>query len=268
MKTLKFKTLLIAIVSAVTFSSCLGDSETIDYPYYSSYVTFDPNALFGYTFYSDFGCTLIPTSQSITEVMPNLSNVNPKRLLISFNLASDSENGKPLEAGKTYQIILKSAYGSNIELPTYETIDTYNNQAAVDSLTTNNCTINNINSNIWAVNGYANAEMTILYDYDKRFYMNSYYNHETDIDLANKTMYLNIYYNNNTKNAYQTGRSVFSFSLPQGAAAQFLTNGFNTTDSIQLVMRAIKDYDMTLQKVGECKMAIKDFYKPGMSQPF
>lgn len=263
MKTLKFKTLLIAIVSAVTFSSCLDDSDTTDYPNYSSYVTVSGDGAFGYTFYSDLGCTLMPTSQSITEVMPGLSKANAKRLLIAFDLASESENGKPLEAGKTYQIIVKSAYGYNIEVPTYETIDTYSNQAAVDSLTSKNCMINYANNNIWAANGYANAEMTILYDYDKRFYMNTYYDHEKDIDLENGTMYLNIYYNNNSKNAYQTGRSVFSFSLPQSAAAQFLTNGFSSTDSIQLVMRAIKDYDMTLQKVGECKMAIKDFYKPG-----
>ena len=268
MKTLKFKTLLLALVSAVTMSSCLNDSEVTDYPTYSSYVTVSGDAFFGYTFHSDFGCTLLPTSESILEVIPGLNNTKVERLYVAFDLVPESENGKQLEPGRTYKIALKSAYGSNIAIPTYSTIDTYSNQAAVDSLTTKNGSINAFNSNIWAINGYANAEMTILYDYNKPFYMHTYYNHETDIDLQNKTMYLNVYYNDNASTPIQTGRSVFSFNLPQGAASEFLRNGFSGNDTITLVMKAMVDHSMQLAPVGECKMSINDFYKPGDSQIF
>ena len=262
MKTLKFKTFFIALLSVVTFSSCLGESETTDYPNYSSFVTISGDAFFGYTFHSDFGCTLQPTQESINQVLPGLKNSSAKRALISFDLIPESENGKELKAGETYTIALKAAYGSNIALPTYSTIDTYGNQTAADSLTAKNGSISNIKSQIWAINGYANAEMTIVYDYNKPFYMNTYYDYNKDIDIEGKTLYLNIYYNKNSTSATQPGSSVFSFSLPQSAANQFLMNGFAKEDSINLVMKAITDYDLQLKEVGKCKMAIKDFYQP------
>jgi len=262
MKTLKFKTFFIVLLSAVTFSSCLGESETTDYPSYSSFVTISGDEFFGYTFHSDYGCTLRPTKESISQVLPGLKNSSVKRALVSFDLVPESENGKELKAGETYTIALKAAYGSNIALPTYNTIDTYGDQTAVDSLTAKNGSINNINSQIWAINGYANAEMTILYDYNKPFYMNAYYDYNNDIDIENKTLSLNIYYNKNSTSASQTGKSVFSFSLPQSAASQFLNNGFNREDTINLIMKAITDYNMQLKEVGKCKMAIKDFYQP------
>jgi hypothetical protein len=56
--------------------------------------------------------------------------------------------------------------------------------------------------------------------------------------------------------------------LPQGAASEFLRNGFSGNDTITLVMKAMVDHSMQLAPVGECKMSINDFYKPGDSQIF
>lgn len=263
MKALKLKTLFVALASAMTFSSCLGDSEVADYPHYSSYVTVDGDSMFGYTFYADFGATLLPTSQSIQEVLPGLANANVKRMYISFDLVPESDNGKTLEAGNTYTIALKSSYGSNMAIPTYNTIDTYNNQAAADSLTTKNEPINTIENKIWAVNGYVNASMTINYSYDDLFYMHTYYNSEEDIDLDEKTVYMNLYYNSNSSYANQQGSSIFSFELPRYAATKLLMNGFSSNDSINLVLRGVTGFSSEMTQVGQCKMAIKDFYQPG-----
>lgn len=243
-------------------SSCLGDSETVDYPHYSSLVTISGDAFFGYTFHSDFGCTLLPTQESINLVLPGLKNSSVKRALISFDLVPETDNGKELKAGETYTIALKATYGSNIAIPTYNTIDTYGNQTASDSLTTKNGSINYIAENFTAINGYANAEMTIMYDYSKPFYMNTYFDSNNDIDFENKTLYLNVYYNKNSSSTGQAAKSIFSFKLPEYAANQFMMNGLNRNDSINLVLKAISGYDTQLKQVGSCKMAIKDFFEP------
>lgn len=263
MKALKLKTLFVALASAMTFSSCLGDSGVTDYPYYSTYVTVGGDGMFGYTFYTDFGATLLPTSQSIQEVVPGLTTSEVKRMHISFNLVPESDNGKTLEAGETYTIALKASYGSNIAIPTYNTINTYGNPAATDSLTTKNEPINTIENKIWAINGFVNASMTIDYNYSTPFYMNAFYDSENDIDLDEKTLYLNLYYNSNSSYADQQGSSVFSFKLPQDAASKFIMNGFNNTDSINLVLRAATNHMLEMTEVGQCQMAIKDFYLPG-----
>lgn len=263
MKALKLKTLFVALASAMTLSSCLGDSEVTDYPHYSTYVTVKGDSFFGYTFYADFGGTLIPTLQSIKEVVPGLVNSDVKRMYISFDLVPESDNGKTLQAGATYNIALKSSYGSNIAIPTYSTVDTYGNQAAIDSLTTKNEPINTISNRIWAANGYLNTSMTIDYDYSKPFYMHTYYNPEEDINFDEKTLHLNLYYNSNSTYTDQQGSSVFSFELPQYAASQFLMNGFSSNDSINLVLRAVTDHTLQLTEITQCKMAIEDFYQPG-----
>ena len=51
--TLKLSTLLVAIASAFTFSSCLNNDDDSTYPTYSSYVTITGDQFIGYTFYSD-----------------------------------------------------------------------------------------------------------------------------------------------------------------------------------------------------------------------
>ena len=73
MKTLKFSTLLIALASVFTFSSCL-DSGNDDYGNrFRSYVTITGGSGFGYTFHDDVGCTLKPTAASIQAVLPGLA---------------------------------------------------------------------------------------------------------------------------------------------------------------------------------------------------
>ena len=254
MKTLKFKTLLVTFVAAITLSSCLSDNDVTDYPHYSSYVTVGGDGMFGYTFYADFGSKLIPTMASIQETLPGLGKSGAKRAYIAFDLASETENGKELVAGETYQIIVRNDYfRPNYAIPTYETIKSTD---ATDALHTKNQRINNVDQNIWAANGYVNAQLTISYFSNKDFDLKAYYTEE-DIDVTNNTFNLNLYYNSNSEQTNSQGTSIISFRLPEEVAHKF------QGESINLVLNAITDYEgISLTKVAECKMAVKDFYAP------
>jgi hypothetical protein len=253
--TLKFSTLLVALASVFTFSSCLNSDDSSNYPAYASYVTITGDQFLGYTFHSDFGCTLRPTSASVQEVLPGLGNSKVKRAYVAFDLASETENGKNLEVGKIYDIILRQSYYANYAIPTYNTIKL---TAASDSLITKNKYVQDVNKDIWASNGYVNALITINYQQNKTFSMNTYYSEE-DIDVANNTLNLNLYYNSNSESQNAQGQSVFSFRLPE----EVIYNNHFSTDSITLVLNAISGYDNSqLKKVGECKVAMKDFSEP------
>lgn len=253
--TLKFSTLLVALASVFTFSSCLNSDDSSNYPAYASYVTITGDQFLGYTFHSDFGCTLRPTSASVQEVLPGLGNSKVKRAYVAFDLASETENGKNLEVGKIYDIILRQSYYANYAIPTYNTIKL---TAASDSLITKNKYVQDVNKDIWASNGYVNALITINYQQNKTFSMNTYYSEE-DIDVANNTLNLNLYYNSNSESQNDQGQSVFSFRLPE----EVIYNNHFSTDSITLVLNAISGYDNSqLNKVGECKVAMKDFSEP------
>ena len=251
--TLKFSTLLVALASVFTFSSCLNSDDSSNYPAYASYVTITGDQFLGYTFHSDFGCTLRPTSASVQEVLPGLGNSKVKRAYVAFDLASETENGKNLEVGKIYDIILRQSYYANYAIPTYNTIKL---TAASDSLITKNKYVQDVNKDIWASNGYVNALITINYQQNKTFSMNTYYSEE-DIDVANNTLNLNLYYNSNSESQNAQGQSVFSFRLPEEVITRF------SAESITLVLNAITGYENNqLTKVGECKVALKDFSEP------
>ena len=253
--TLKFSTLLVALASVFTFSSCLNSDDSSNYPAYASYVTITGDQFMGYTFHSDFGCILRPTSASVQEVLPGLSNSKVKRAYVAFDLASETENGKNLEVGKIYDIILRQSYYANYAIPTYNTIKL---TAASDSLITKNKYVQDVNKDIWASNGYVNALITINYQQNKTFSMNTYYSEE-DIDVANNTLNFNLYYNSNSESQNAQGQSVFSFRLPE----EVIYNNHFSTDSITLVLNAISGYDNSqFNKVGECKVAMKDFSEP------
>lgn len=262
MKALKLSlfSFLIALVSAFTFSSCLDNKDSSNFPMYSMYVTITGDDLFGYTFYADNGSILIPTTSSVKEVLPGLSGSNIKRALVSFDLASETENNYYLESGKRYDIILRQSYYSNYSIPTFSTIDVATHTAALDSLTQNNDEVNNVDKNIWAINGYVNASITLNYDYSRPFYMHTFYDSEKDVNVTNNTLYLNLYYNNNTTTVSQQGNGVFSFKLPEEIASTF-----NPNDSVELVLRAvINNHEQIYSEVGKCKLTVKDFYTPGL----
>lgn len=255
MKALKISALLAALAAVFTFSSCLNDDDTNDVPRFTSYVTITGDATFGYTFHSDFGCTLKPTAASIQEVLPGLSQANVKRAVVAFDLLNDSESTIQLEAGKTYDIVLRSYYYANYAVPTYQTLDVTGNTVATDTLTANDDRIIAIDD-VWAINGFVNANLTLLYDNAKTFYLNTYYDYEKDIDVDNSTMYLNLYYNHNSTNAINQGKSVFCFDLPEEVAYEFMT------DSIDLVLRAVTEERGEYREAARCRMAVEDFFIP------
>ena len=255
MKTFKISTLLVALASVFAFSSCLNDTDDSGSATYSTYVTIAGDSFFGYTFYADNGCILIPTLQSVSEVLPGLSGSSVKRAVVSFDLLDESKNGDILESGKTYQIVLKSSY-YNYAIPTYNTLDITDNAMAADTLTTNNKQIYDINQNIWAANGYVNAQMTINYDQNKNFYLHTYYDRDKDINVETNTLYLNIYYNHNADYPTSQGSSVFSFDLPDDAAYAF------KGDSVDVVLRSLTMLDFHMTQVGKCRMSVNDFRVP------
>lgn len=261
MKTLKFSTLLIALASVFTFSSCL-DSGNDDYGNrFRSYVTIT-NSGFGYTFHDDVGCTLKPTAASIQAVLPGLATSNVKRAFVAFELVND-ETTTQLLPGKTYDINLVQDYYANIPLPTYGTTRRNPNPATAEAdtlITKNNGQINYVNENIWAINGYVNAEMTIVYDGKTSPKMKLYYN-PNDVDATNNTLTLNVYFNSNEEYSYTQAQSVFSFDLPEEVYNEF------QADSINLVLKAnLGSHDLIgspgLTEVGRCKLATKDLFQP------
>jgi hypothetical protein len=261
--TLRLSTFIVALVSVFTFSSCLNDDNASSNGAMNYYpVTIYGNNDFGYTFYADFcDSKLIPSMTNIMEVIPYLTTRNDiKRAFIAFDLASETENGKELVAGETYQIIVRNDFfRRNNFIPTYNTVMSTD---TTDSLHTSNQRINYVDSNrIWAENGYVNAQLTINYYNDKNFDpfkldLKAYYTEE-DIDVANNTFNLNLYYNSNSEQTNSQGTSDFSFRLPEEVAHKF------QGETINLVLNAITEYgSTTLTKVAECKMAVKDFYAP------
>ena len=205
-----------------------------------------------YTFYSDFGYILKPTTESVKNVLYNWNMQNVKRGIIYFDLASETEQIIEFKPGQRYDIVL-NANGNNIPIPTYEST------RQSDSLVTNNKSVLNVDKSIWAVNGFLNALITINYKSGKEFSMSTYYSEE-DIDVTNNTLNLNLYYNSNSENSdTQIGPYPFSFRLPE----EVIDNNHFSADSITLVLNAISGYDNSqLNKVGECKVALKDFREP------
>ena len=159
--TLRLSAFIVALVSLFTFSSCLNDNNgsSSSANYYSP-VTITGNNDSGYIFYADFGSKLIPSMTNIMEVIPDLTTRNDiERAYIAFDLASETENGKDLVAGETYQIIIRNDYFSpNYVIPTYKTVMS---TEVTDSLHTYNQRINTVDQNIWAANGYVNAKLTL-----------------------------------------------------------------------------------------------------------
>ena len=259
--TLKFSTLLVAFASVFTFSSCLNNNNngSSNANYYSA-VTITGNDLLGYTFYADFGSILIPTTASIQQHIPYLGKSGAKRAYIAFDLESETENGKDLIAGQIYNIVIREHWYGNINyaIPTAETLLS---KEESDTLHTNNESIINVKDDIWAANGYVNAQLTLNYYYEptKTTYALKAYYTENDIDVANNTLNLNLYYNNLRETTNNQGSSVISFRLPEEV---IYTHQFSA-DSINLVLNAITgNNNNQLTKVGECKVALKDFSEP------
>lgn len=256
MKTFKLSALLVALTSVFSLSSCLDDNNNSSYATYSSYVTIVGDQVFGYSFYSDWGCILRPTTASVEQVLPGLSSSNVKRAVVSFDLA-DGSVLESFEKGKTYDIVLKSSYYGNYSLPTCTTINTYYSETAQDTLTTKNGYVYSVDNSIWAVNGYLNANIRLEYNNNIPFYMNTFFNSEKDIDVANNKLNLFLYYNCNTDQPSSSGQSVFSFALPQELYGSF------SSDSIEIVLNAKTSGDPTVfREVGTCRLAQKDLLQP------
>ena len=262
MKTLKISTLLVALASVFTFSSCLDNGNDNYGNRFRSYVTITGDNSFGYTFHDDVGCKLFPTSASIQSVLPGLPGSNVKRAYVAFELVND-ETTTQLLAGKSYEIKLVNDYYANYTLPTFTSVRRNENLAGTEAdtlVTQNNGRISSINSSIWAINGYVNASMVIDWDGNSNPILRTYYN-ASDVDALNNTLTLNLYYNAKTENTYTQAQSVFSFDLPEEVYNSY------QTDEITLILKAkqsngLGSNDTKMSEVGRCKLALKDLFQP------
>lgn len=225
MKKMKLAVMFAALVSALTFSSCLnGDGGPSGPAFGNVLVTVTGDELLGYKLYSDYGPILIPTSQSVAQ-LPGLKKI--KRAIVAFDLVGDQDISV-LEPGKSYNVVLNPNYCGGI--PTSTVIDTYQNEAA-DTLFKNQDPISSFEG-LYAVNGYANVSISVPYDRTKMFYMNAGYDSDLDVNSSTNTLSLTVYYDNNSSNAYEIGNSIFSFKLPAQEYGKF------EGDSINLILKA------------------------------
>lgn len=247
MKKMKLAVVFAALVSVVGFSSCLN-SDGNSGPAFASFVTVTGDDLLGYKLYSDVGYTMVPTSQSVSQ-LPWLKNT--KRALVWFDIAAE-ENPTQLEPNKNYNVVLSNT--GSFPLFTNTVIDTYQNEPA-DTLQANQDPITSIQG-LWAVKGYCNATIGVQYDPSKRWYMNAGYDSSEDVDPSTNTLTLTVYYDSNAENAYDSGSSYFSFKLPESEYGQF------TADSINLVLRAKTTNSGDSFEEVKCRMAKSDLFAP------
>lgn len=246
---MKLAVVFAAFVSVLSFSSCLNSDGDSNYPNFQAVVTVTGDEILGYRLYADYGPVLIPTSQSVAQ-LPGLKNI--KRAIVAFDVVGE-ENVTSLDPKKSYNVVLNAAFCAGI--PTSTIIDTYENEAATDTLFKNQDPIVSFEG-LYALKGYANVTMTIPYDRTKMFYMNVGYDSDKDVDASKNTLSLTVYYDNNTSNTYEQGRSVFSFKLPEEEYGKF------TNDSIDVVLKAkTTSSGEELQEL-KCKMAKSDLFAP------
>jgi hypothetical protein len=200
--------LMAALVSAFALSSCLGESESYDYPTYEAMVTVGTNAK---NLYSDAGYTLNPMN-----TITGLDKV--ERAVVAFNLVPSELNGAQLEAGKTYDVELDANYSYSI--PTKSVIDLNNNVVAADTLINTQLPISSVNG-IHVKNGYLTANLFFSTRQYSPYYVDLAFDSEKDVDLNTNTVTFKLYYDCNATPANIQVNYPFSFRLPSGLAYRF-----------------------------------------------
>ena len=248
MKTLKMMAVgMTALLSTFTMSSCLGSSsDSTGVDAYNVPVTVVESGLYGTYFYADMGCTLVPTSSSLSQV--TLTNV--RRAMIAFSFTDENVSATTLTAGGTYNVALEPSYCYSI--PTYDVIDRYNNEEA-DSLQTRQTGISTLStSTFYVTNGFLTTQLTLPYTSGTAYSLNVLYNSQEDVDVENNKVTLNLLYSHNATQAYYTGSSVFSFKLPSGLASKF------QGDSVTVEMRALSTSGSDNYLTAKTKAALSD----------
>lgn len=230
-----------ALMSAFTLSSCLGDSETMEYPTYERMVTVGPGALY---LYSDGGELLKPTN-----TVTGLDKV--ERAVVAFDVVPAELNGTKLESGKSYDITMNPNYYYSV--PTQKIINLHDNAAAVDSLENTQDPIAYV-ENLYVKNGYLTAYLSYNMNRFGSYYIDMAYDAETDVDPSTNTITFTLYYDNKADYGDISMKYPFSFRMPMEAYDKL------PAEEVNVVVR-YKTEHFNYSTV-TCKMKKSDFNTP------
>ena len=222
MKKMKLAVFFAALVSVLTFSSCL-DSNGDGRQEMRANVTVVGDELIGYKLYADGGGILVPTVANMKQI-GDWSKV--KRALVYFQHLDD-----PLPEFKEDTKYNVQVTGAIPHMGVTPIIDTYQNEDA-DTLMKNQDPITDFA--IGAYKGY----VTVF----------AQFNHNT--------LTLTLYYDNGSNDVYNSQQYTYcSFPFSSEFYGKF------ATDSLDLVVKAASDRgsNYTEKKI---KMAVKDFIAP------
>ena len=235
--------LMAAWVSVVSLSSCLGESESYEYPKHEAVVTVGADAK---KLYSDGGQVLKPVN-----TITGLDKV--ERAYVAFNLTTSELNGSTLEQGMTYDVELDANYSYSI--PTSSVIDLYENPVAVDSLTKTQRPIVGVN-NLYVKNGYLTAALAFTTRQFAPYYVDLAFDSENDVDENTKTITFTLYYDCNATPANVQVNYPFSFRLPSS-----LFHRFSDASSINVVLKYMAGLGGETNEL-TCTMKPEDFFLP------
>ena len=253
MKKMKLAVFFAALVSVLSFSSCLDTNSESAYDGVVL-VTVTGDEFLGYKLYADGGGILVPTAANMKQ-LGDWSKV--KRAQVAFKhldevLPEPSEN-------TTYKVEIVSAaplHGGADMINTARDVEArdtlYNNQDPVIDL-----------GAVGIYKGYITFTPQFNYNSSAPYYFNMSYEGEgkDGIDLDNKKLTLTFHYDNGKNDSYNSINILCSFPFASELYYKFSDVG---SDSINVVLRAISDRNLEnpnyLEKT--VKMAVKDFKAP------
>lgn len=244
MKKMKLAVFFAALVSVLTFSSCL-DSNGDGRQEMRANVTVVGDELIGYKLYADGGGILVPTVANMKQI-GDWSKV--KRALVYFQHLDD-----PLPEFKEDTKYNVQVTGEIPHMGVTPIIDTYQNEDA-DTLMKNQDPITDFA--IDAYKGYVTVFAQFNHNSSEPVYFNMGYDSSKDVDIDNNTLTLTLYYDNGSNDVYNSQQYTYcSFPFSSEFYGKF------ATDSLDLVVKAASDRgsNYTEKKI---KMAVKDFIAP------
>lgn len=250
MKKMKLAVFFAALVSVLTFSSCLDSDGDGGYDG-MAFVTVTGDEFIGYRLYADGGGILIPTTASM-KAMGDWSKI--KRAQVVFKHL-DEQLPEPSEDAK-YNVEIMGAsplFGGS------DMINTAGNTAA-DSLYKNQDPILDLGS-VGVYKGYITFNPQFNYSSTSPYYFNMSYDRDKDVDIENKKLTLTFHYDNGAGDSYNSINAWCSYPFASEFYRRFNTAG---VDSVNVVLRSVHEKNLAEPSYVEktVKMAVKDFVAP------
>jgi hypothetical protein len=246
MKKMKLAVFFAALVSVLSFSSCLDTNSESAYDGIAL-VTVTGDEFIGNKLYADGGGILVPTAANMKQ-FGDWSKVKRAQVLFKHLdevLPEPSENTK-------YKVEIVSVGqlfgGTNM-------INTTRDVEAADTLYKNQDPIIDFYGGVGIYKGYITFSPQFNYNSSSPFYFNMSYREEDIVD--NEKLTLTFHYDNGESDSYNSINVLCSFPF-----SSELYSHFSETDSIDVVLRAVQDRGGENYVKKEVRMATKDFRAP------